>query len=103
MNRLGSFSVSNCHVLGQGCVHAVPPSLPFSLDAHQDLDCHIQGGSSTNSKSANNSPAPEPENVSSSSPDESRSSGGRFRFVVCFKEKRKRHVSDEIIYSYHVA
>lgn len=67
----------------------IPPLPTFSLDGHQDLDCYILEGSSTNSTSANNSPAPEPENASSSSPDESRSSGGRFRFVVCFKEKGK--------------
>lgn len=74
----------------------IPPSSSFSLDAHQRLICHILEGSSTNSTSANNSPAPEPENPSSSSPDESRSSGGRFKFVVCFKEKGKSLVSDEI-------
>lgn len=85
------------------CVRVIPPSPPCSLDAYQDLNCHILEGSSTNSTSANNSPAPEPENASSSSPDESRSSGGRFRFVVCCKEKGERCVSDEITLSYHVA
>lgn len=70
-------------------MYMIPPLPTFSLDGHQDLDCHILEGSSMNSTSANNSPAPEPENASSSSPDESRSSGGRFRFVVCFKEKGK--------------
>lgn len=73
------------------CVIILPPSLLLARMFTMFIQtlAHWKD-EKTDSANASYSPAPEPENPSSSSPEESRSSGGRFRFVVCFKEKGKR-------------